>query len=85
MSVIYDSIPSKPEGRMIWHAVVARDVTAMDELMDVIIPGFDNTLVWVGCRWQPRDATTLPQRGDDALLIFDNNRDKWVPCWWPHG
>lgn len=38
-----------------------------------------------GARWMPRAGAAgqeLPQRGDDALVVFDDNGDPWVVAWW---
>lgn len=24
-----------------------------------------------------------PKRGDDALVVYDNDRQLWIVCWWP--
>ncbi len=28
-------------------------------------------------------AVALPARGDLCLVIFDDQGECWVPCWWP--
>lgn len=51
----------------------------------VTLPDFgsDQDLEWGPCRWQSRDATTLPAKGDQCLVLFDNNKEPWVVAWWP--
>ena len=62
---------------------VADDVGALDELARIIIPAFDEQLVFEGCRWQSRDNSTLPNRGDWCLAVFDETDQPWVVAWWP--
>lgn len=66
-----------------WFAIFSRDITDLSEPAYVYIPGFDNIHVWGPCRWQTRDATSLPQRGDRALAIRDDRQQWWVIAWWP--
>lgn len=35
------------------------------------------------CRWQARDATSLPARGDSCLVLFTPDEEPWVVMWWP--
>lgn len=66
-----------------WAAVVAADVVDFTHLCGVIITAFDEHLTWGPYRWQPRDAVSLPAKGDSCLVIFDDNRDGWIVSWWP--
>lgn len=34
-------------------------------------------------RWQARDASTLPQRGDECLVVFSDFGAPVVVAWWP--
>lgn len=36
------------------------------------------------CRWQSRDATSLPARGDACLVVFTPDEEPWVVMWWPY-
>jgi hypothetical protein len=71
------------EQHPVWLGRVARTVTQLDEPVLVTIPDWDDELQWGPCRWQSRDDTNLPRRGDHCLVIFDNRREPWVVSWWP--
>lgn len=50
----------------------------------VKIPGFSSTLRFGPCPYMPKatsGAPDEPSRGDDALVVFDDNNDPWVVCW----
>lgn len=36
-----------------------------------------------GCRWQSRDATSLPAKGMVCLVAIDDYNEPWVIAWWP--
>ena len=66
------------------RAVVASSATELTDMVDVVIPEFDPKQRWGPCKWMPRgDITTLPARGDDCIIIFDNERNIWIIGWWP--
>lgn len=67
-----------------WSATFAEDVSDITEPAVVVIPAFDPVQQWKGCRWQSRDALTLPNRGDRCLVIFDETVQPWVVAWWPY-
>jgi hypothetical protein len=65
-------------------AVVATSALDLTDTVEVVIPEFDPKQRWGPCKWMPRgDITTLPARGDECIIIFDNNRDIWIIGWWP--
>ena len=67
-----------------WHAVVATSATDVADTVSVIIPAWDDLQTWGPCRWMPRgDSLTFPQKGDKALIIFDDDRYPWIVAWWP--
>lgn len=80
-----DNIADPPEGRTTWYGVIADDATDFTDLLTIIIPEFDEHLRWGPCRWQTREAVSLPAKGDKCLVIFDNRRDPWIVAWWPFG
>lgn len=80
---IFDTRPTQESIVGNWYAVVAKTVTDLSESVYVVIPDFDPDLQFGPCRWQSRDATSLPARGDEALVVFDNKRRPWVIAWWP--
>lgn len=83
MGDMRDSIPDNIEGNRVFYAEFSADVADLADLAGVIIPDFDPSLVWGPCKWQSRDATSLPAKGDLALVIIDNRRNPWIVAWWP--
>lgn len=75
----------QPQGEMLtaWRGIVAKAAVDFTTLVPVILPDYDDTLTWGPCRWQARDAVTLPHKGDKCLVIFDNTRTPWIIAWWP--
>lgn len=72
------------EGRLIWRGTIALTATDFTTLLPVILPDYDEVLQWGPCRWQSRDATSLPALGDECLVMFDNLRRPWIVAWWPY-
>ena len=84
MSVVETLSSRGPAMAGAWRATIATE--ADDILMPVMvtIPAFDANLQWGPCRWMPRgNSVTFPVRGDQALVIFDNERTPWIISWWP--
>lgn len=67
----------------VWFGIIAQDCTDFANEVPVIIPDFDVTLQWGPCKWQSRNDITLPQKGDQCLIVFDNRREPWIVVWWP--
>lgn len=67
-----------------WHGQVLRGATDLEDPLYVIIPAFSKSLRFGPCRWQSRDALSMPAKGDECLVIFDNYRIPWVVAWWPY-
>ena len=83
MADLRDLMPDPEEQAPLWFGTFAKDVMDFTDLAPIIIPDFDTHLQWGPARWQTRDATTLPQKGDLCLVVFDNRRQPWVIAWWP--
>lgn len=69
--------------RAFWQGRVHRAPVDLSDKMDVIVPQFDEQLVWRDCMWQLRDHVTLPEVGDKVLLVLDDLAEPWVISWWP--
>lgn len=82
MSLFEEQRPRENMNR-VWHGSIASNPADLEDRVDVVIPDLDSRLSIRGCRWQSRDATSLPIRGDTCLVIFDNNKEAWVVAWWP--
>lgn len=50
--------------------------------MTVVLPDFDTGLHYEipASRWTQSRGQTLPQRGDECLVLLDNRGDAWVPA-----
>lgn len=83
MSHTFDDWQSPHVLGKVWKGVIATSPGSLSTLVSVTIPGLDPDLRIEGARWQSRDAVSLPTRGDDCLVIFDNNNEPWVVAWWP--
>ena len=80
---LYDSIEQQPRPDGGWFGYVAKNVPSLTTAMYVILPSFDDTAQVGPCRWQSRDDVSLPTKGDEVLVVFDERRQPWVVAWWP--
>lgn len=83
MTDIKHLTPPRIEGRICWYGTIAETPSDFAQEIHVILPEFDTKLRWGPCRWQARDATSFPERGDECLVVFDNRRVPWIVAWWP--
>lgn len=80
---VYEDRPLPPQMSKIWKGVIADPPDDIGSTLSVRIPDMNPDLSFSGVKWQSRDNTTLPARGDECLVIFDNDREPWVVAWWP--
>jgi hypothetical protein len=66
-----------------WFGTVHSAPADLSDRMSVVVPDFDPGFVWTECRWMPRDAVSLPAKGDACVVVFDNRIQPWVLAWWP--
>lgn len=86
MSVYDDTEPVQHMSK-VWRGLIAANVADLTSKAYVTIPDMDpdGPGIRIGpCRWQSRDAVSLPVRGDECLVIFDNDNEPWVVAWWPY-
>lgn len=83
MGDVFDDLPGRPPLQRIWQGQIATNPVDFSERVSVIIPGLVPSTRWEGCRWQSRNSVDMPQRGDDCLIMIDNNNELWVVVWWP--
>lgn len=83
--ILYERHRPKDESVDAWHAIVHSTPTDVSDRIDVIVPDFDPGFVWKNCRWQARDAVSLPAPGDECLVMLSNRSEPWVISWWPEG
>lgn len=83
MSYLHDETERANITTRVWAARVA--ATAMDyqDRVSVVIPALDPNLRWEDCRWQPRGDFVPPKRGDEGVVVIDNNSELWLVAWWP--
>lgn len=74
-----------PTRERTWYGYFAQDVVSPDDLATIIVPDYDEKIHWTNCFWQTRDATTLPNAGDECLVAFDNRNQPWIISWHPAG
>lgn len=61
---------------------VAQPPTALGEPFRVTIPSFDQRHGVEIRRWSAR-GHTLPAKGDEVLVVEDDDGEPWVSAWWP--
>lgn len=83
MSIYESKTPNGSPGP--WYGLVAKGATDLFTTIEVIIPGFSDDYRFTHVRWQSRDDTSLPQRDDECLVMFDDKGHAWVTAWWPFG
>jgi hypothetical protein len=83
MSQLFEDRPAPPPLSYVWRGIVASHPSDVSERINVKIPDMNKDLVFPNVRWQTRDSTSLPDRGDACLVVFDNDREPWVVAWWP--
>lgn len=67
----------------VWAAVIAANATNLADTLPVTIPSLDGNIRWEECKWQSRDNFSLPQRGDQCLVVLDEDEALWIIAWWP--
>lgn len=72
-----------------WNARVSKGAATLAQTVSVEIPALDGQ-DFDGARWMPRtitiaDVVTVqrPSRGDPCLIVFDEDGDPQIICWWP--
>jgi hypothetical protein len=85
MSAIEDDRAPQPGSHVgTWRAIVATNATDLDTEVMVIVPAFHPQLQWGPCKWMPRgDSISFPTRGDQALIVYDEEQTPWIIAWWP--
>lgn len=86
MSTLHDDVVRSRvrAEHQVWAGRIASAPADQSVKVQVVIPGLSPELRIGPCRWMPRGSViTMPARGDDCLVVFDNNGEPWVICWWP--
>lgn len=75
---------TQPRSRLgCFSALIATTAVASDDLVSVTIPAIDPAVQWGPARFVTGGGATLPERGDIALVIFDESHTPYVIGWWP--
>lgn len=61
---------------------VVKGPDALDSPLTVVVQNFSGSYEYEipSLNWSPRGAT-LPEIGDECLVVFDDEGDAWVPTW----
>lgn len=66
----------------VFAATIASNAVDFADRVAVTIPGTDGGLLrWEDVRWQPRLPGQLPKRGDECVVVLDDNNELWIPVW----
>lgn len=70
-------------------AKVSTNAQGLSDPVYVTVPYFDGGQSEFGpCPWTPRplpDGTVdMPNKGDHALIVLDEEDDAWIITWWPY-
>lgn len=86
-SVTGEQISAPPSA---YDAIINTTPATVDDEVMVTIEGIDGGLHEFGpCRWSPRKGPTygewivLPQKGDEAIVMFTDQQKAWIVEWWP--
>lgn len=66
------------------HGFVSVAPGALGDPFTVTVPDFDDQHVFQIRRWEYRGAT-IPEVGDEVLVVVDDVTEPWVAAWWPAG
>lgn len=69
-------------GHRAFQGAVAVGATDMGQRIYITVPAISDHRLGP-CRWQARDDTSHPARGDICLVEFDDQGEPWVVAWWP--
>jgi phage baseplate assembly protein W len=58
--------------RGLWNGRIASNPTDPNQRVNVTVNAFASSLLFGPCRWQARDATSLPRKGDACLVAFED-------------
>lgn len=67
----------------VWSGMIAENVSDLNEKVFVTVPDLSADYRLGPCRWQARDETSLPARGDRCTIVFDQDQEPVVVMWWP--
>lgn len=78
MSHIFEELPQQHESLDgLWSGTIAKGAADMDDYVEVLISSFGTDHRFGPCRWMTR-GSTLPQRGDECQIMFDDQQRPFV-------
>jgi hypothetical protein len=78
MTILSNEVDRPADLQRVWAGVIAADAVDTLDRVPVILPGIDDTIRWEDCRWQLRSPGTLPKRGDECVVVIDDNNELWI-------
>jgi len=79
---IYDDLPEIQHGiEGMWAGKIASDPANVNVPVMVTIPAWDDHIKIGPCAWVTK-GNSLPVRGQDCMVAFDNNQQAVVIAWW---
>jgi microcystin-dependent protein len=83
MGNIYDELPPASEALDgAWSGTIASGATSAGDEVEVLLDGFDDKHRFGPCKWFAR-GSVLPERGNECLVIFNEEQVPFVVSWWP--
>ena len=65
----------------VWSGRIATTATDMADTVSVVLSGLDGDVRWENCSWSPKDNITLPQMGDECVVVMDDTGQLTVVSW----
>lgn len=74
---------NRPGATVAYAAQVAQDVAAPGDLVDIVLANTEDQaqLASEQAPWPARQDASLPQRGDECLVVIDDTGRPWVVAW----
>ena len=80
---IYDELPPASEGLDgVWTGTIAVGAEGAGDEVEVLLDSFDNVHKFGPCKWFYRGGV-LPERGNECLVVFNEEQIPFVIAWWP--
>lgn len=75
---------------VLYHGIIAKSATSVDELLEVTIPAFARDQLWGPASFQPRvsnaGSVVLPAKGDQCAVALAETEEPgaysvWIVAW----
>ena len=81
MSYLRDTEEHTYSPDRVWSGTIATTAQSMSDTVSVVLPGLVGDIRWDDCRWAPKDNITLPQMGDECVVVMDDTGQICVVDW----